>query len=694
MRAFEKTKYNITTDRNGVIYLDYLPVSHSKLPWLFENFGRLDDEILKMDHGFVSYATKIYSLEIDNDHYEMVVRENAFESSCKETLFFRNGSLHNAVGAARIKGDKATYAIRGKLLSYPEFVEEIFKSNRENSIRNDRLISKVFNPLLLQTVVKVNGHTFVIEPSKSQDAKNFLLSALVDDDNYRIIAYDSCSEDCKTLYKILDSLDKYKVVKDQSGIKLYGVHNNHGIAINYTNKSNEIDGKIYSYLDHFGNIKQSSSFNLDLNTSIINPIPGDDLDKNQFTLWKSQLSKNNNVKDFLDEIEKNKRKRREAQAQKELIEKLRASPNHYVGENRNAGSGSDFSKTGKSLGGSLSSAPLLTNTNSGEFSYEDSAAKIRVEPATSAETPYYIAILKDGSLVYDDYIKYGNTLFEIKYNNVEQNKMSGKAYPVTKRKPKVVKVTKTKTAPSVVYEELTSEEVEALTKIFIEHLPELREFEDEIHEAARQALISKGIDPDEFYREAEPDPEQEAVKDVEVNTANDSGTTKRIRSAPDLNGTRTEQVVNGFKFGFKKGVVNNSSRMLADKITSMTPFEDNELMERLVQTILLFGTAETLDRIPEGMADKLRLSEDTRLNAASLCRYLSGENIGRDFVDWAEMMLPLFAQVLQDFTAEELSDLANDIEAQAQEEEEEGEERIYADEVFSKVEQVEEAVAK
>lgn len=209
----------------------------------------------------------------------------------------------------------------------------------------------------------------------------------------------------------------------------------------------------------------------------------------------------------------------------------------------------------------------------------------------------------------------------------------------------------------VKYSELHPDEVESLKQIFRDNVEHLRKFETDIKKAAEKALLNKGIPVDRS-----PPVPKKKVKSAEEQSMGGIETKKKIRSAPDLSGTRTEQLVNGFKFGFKKGIVNNSSHILAEKVASLTPFEQNEWFERFLQVCFLLGAAEAMERMPEGMAEKMRMDEEFRLDAASMCRYISGENLGRDLVDIAANILPLIVEVIQNMTAEDLADLNQDFE--------------------------------
>lgn len=266
-------------------------------------------------------------------------------------------------------------------------------------------------------------------------------------------------------------------------------------------------------------------------------------------------------------------------------------------------------------------------------------------------------------------ISYYRDGVEIWPDGSESSTVSKIAAITKKRNPKVVKVT---SKNPQIYTELTPDEVNSLKAIFRDHIDHLKKFEPEIKEAARKALINKGLSPDLLDKKPEPPPAPKAVAaepapaDEKEKESSKMETRKNIRSAPDLEGTRKEQLVNGFKFGFKKGVVNNASKHLAEKLVALTPMRDSKVMERFIQICFLLGSAELIERMPDGMADKLRLSEDARLNSASMLRYVSGDNIGRDLVDVASDILPVFAEIVANMTSEELADLTKDLEEQAE----------------------------
>lgn len=274
--------------------------------------------------------------------------------------------------------------------------------------------------------------------------------------------------------------------------------------------------------------------------------------------------------------------------------------------------------------------------------------------------------------------------------------------PVTPKKVKVVKVeNKTDASPTrkptaeemeyhnKLYKELTWDEVQSLRKIFEENKPHLMKYKDKIKAASRKALANKGL-PEDFLdrKPAPPTVSVEEIKErvlaevkqslraegveiaeatppaMEAEKAPTIRDGKIIRAELQTDGTRKEQLFNGFKLGFKKGVVNNTSKLAAEKLVEMTPFADNKMVERFAQICLTLGTAELIERMPDGMANKLGITEESRKNNAHLLRYTAGDGIGRDLVDLVADLLPLFTDAIKMLSESEIADLTADLEQQ------------------------------
>ena len=245
-------------------------------------------------------------------------------------------------------------------------------------------------------------------------------------------------------------------------------------------------------------------------------------------------------------------------------------------------------------------------------------------------------------------------------------KMSRTITPKKIATPKV-KVKKMDIIPKIETTYLRADEKEAVIKMFEEHKPQLLKYRKEIQEAAKKIQIHR-LGQEEFDRRVEE--AKRALNKTKEEKSKPMTTDDRIiRSAPDLSGTRTEQFKEGFKFGLKKGAINNGSELFAKKMVSLTSQEGNEWMERFVQFVTLIGTAELLRRMPEGIAAKMRLDEETRMDASSLLRYISGENIGGDIVEIIAAVMPVIMEIVKDISADEINELAEQMEnAQVEEE--------------------------
>lgn len=138
------------------------------------------------------------------------------------------------------------------------------------------------------------------------------------------------------------------------------------------------------------------------------------------------------------------------------------------------------------------------------------------------------------------------------------------------------------------------------------------------------------------------------------------------RSQPDLAGSRISQIWEGGKFGFKKGVINTSSKMLAQKLVDLTPLADKVWATQMAQLVILLGSAELINVMPDAVRDAVRMEEETQRDLVSFLRAVSGENIGREAVSLALGVLPHIKDLLTDFSKEDLQDLANEYENTAQ----------------------------
>lgn len=127
------------------------------------------------------------------------------------------------------------------------------------------------------------------------------------------------------------------------------------------------------------------------------------------------------------------------------------------------------------------------------------------------------------------------------------------------------------------------------------------------------------------------------------------------RGEPDLSGGRLSQIWEGSKFGAKKGVVNGSAKLMANKAVSYTPFEDSNWAEEFIKLIIIGGTGELIDIIPESAAENLNLDPYTQREIASFFRKLAGENLGRNAVNVVSGLIPYFKDIIMNFTAEDIS---------------------------------------
>lgn len=135
------------------------------------------------------------------------------------------------------------------------------------------------------------------------------------------------------------------------------------------------------------------------------------------------------------------------------------------------------------------------------------------------------------------------------------------------------------------------------------------------------------------------------------------------RAVADLSGSRMSQVWEGSKFGFKKGIVNASSKILAEKLVELSPLSEKEWAVKLAQLAILLGSAELVNIMPDGMRNTLKLDEENQKDLVSFLRVVSGENIGREAVSLALGIIPHIKNLLLDFSSQDLEEFANSYEA-------------------------------
>jgi hypothetical protein len=145
-------------------------------------------------------------------------------------------------------------------------------------------------------------------------------------------------------------------------------------------------------------------------------------------------------------------------------------------------------------------------------------------------------------------------------------------------------------------------------------------------------------------------------------------TDKLERGQPDLSGSRVSQIWEGGVFGFKRGLVNTSTRLAAEKIVEMAPIEEHEeVAAKLVQIILLMLSAEAINYIPDTMAEKIKLDYETQQEAVSFLRTTCGENIGRDLLNLSASILPHVKDLLVNWSAEEITEFTTEVKKQTAE---------------------------
>jgi hypothetical protein len=139
-------------------------------------------------------------------------------------------------------------------------------------------------------------------------------------------------------------------------------------------------------------------------------------------------------------------------------------------------------------------------------------------------------------------------------------------------------------------------------------------------------------------------------------------TTKYGDARASTSDSRVKQVTSGAKLGLQKAALRIGTKKVAEKIVEAASPTDNVVIQRIVQLALLLGTAELAERLPDGAASKVGLTEERREGYGGLARYVAGETLGRDAVDIVGFVAPMLLDKLQGISAEEIAELTADAE--------------------------------
>ena len=156
------------------------------------------------------------------------------------------------------------------------------------------------------------------------------------------------------------------------------------------------------------------------------------------------------------------------------------------------------------------------------------------------------------------------------------------------------------------------------------------------------------------------------IKSRKATVSNTGGlemSTKTVQhgSAPaDSDDSRVKQVTSGAKLGLQKAALRVGSEKAAEKIVDLASPSDSKVVTRIVQMALLLGSAELMERLPEGATAKVGLTQERREAFGGLSRFVAGETLGRDAVDLVSFIGPMLLEKLQGVSTEEIAELTND----------------------------------
>lgn len=158
---------------------------------------------------------------------------------------------------------------------------------------------------------------------------------------------------------------------------------------------------------------------------------------------------------------------------------------------------------------------------------------------------------------------------------------------------------------------------------------------------------------------AQPLFEEELIKDKETLKSEKEEKEMPVRKYNSVSvgqPTRMDLFKAGLSRGTKKGLINGGSKLLADQALEFSSFENTEWTRKFTQLLLLVMAAETCALLPNGLFEKIGVSEDSKEGAAEFLREVAGEKIGRDLVDVTAGLLPYFKDVFDAFTVEEIEE--------------------------------------
>lgn len=694
---------NLSVSPSGQFRVNSYDIPYSEQTWLFQTFGYKRESFTKFLFGQDVVKYREYVLDTGKDEYSceltyasdksepIVIFNKNGRTHCDSgpahtsegcQRWYKDGDLHNENGPALVReGHKPIFALNGNVYDQAGYILN-HPGPKKHSLWGEATMTHL--PQYPDGVVLENGqHTLLLKQCKERKPENFLLSVLSDGiPNLSIEEYHPPNQSLHRLYHELKNYTMFGM--DDSGDEktFIGVHGLDGINITFEHAQGRLEIRRYSYDTVDGLVANEKEI------EVIKLFPERELlnqPKNKINLVKHNEILEDGHKQKAKKVIKTIRRRKSDKAYDEIL-KAKWSTGGWTDEDLKSKFKTKFSnELDRFIDGSV---PDILDHSAKVYGISV-PWDIYIRCHYSGEDNSYYWVDEDGefdspaenfpAIIFPNgkmlFFKNGflhnssgpaiqgvyerqNDEWYLWGERVSQSEVA-KIHSETSADQSVNKKMGVSVANPSKYSELKPDEVEDLKKIFRENLPHLRKYEADIRRAAKKALENKGFKVEEIEEKRAPEITRKEPARIEV--------TKKVRTKIEESSTRSGQLVNGFKFGFKKGIVNNSSHLLAEKVASLTPFEKNEWFERFLQVCFLLGAAEAMEKMPEGMATKLRLDENQRLDAASMCRYISGENLGRDLVDIAENLLPLILEVVQNMTAEDLEDLSHDFEEEQSE---------------------------
>jgi hypothetical protein len=633
---------------DGQISICNLPVPHEMLPYFFENtysIKTLSSSKYSEKHPFS--GTK-YDLYIGNNLYSYVSHDDetiqflkngenhctsgpAWISKDKTVKYhYLDGKLHNLNGAAERVGNKKTYAINGEKLSLLDFVLSNPKSERKTEIRGSEFYSIAYLKQHAALTGLDNTKALLKKTDESPNIDNFLLELIGNPmPGFRVINYSNISSRLQPLYEFIKNSGPwdYDTNKFETRISLH--HTGTYLAFNKETKvlvfnSNEFESH------------RRMEFDLSFEGGIPNQFP------NIYVKYDALGRKHNAEGPAI---------RYNTGHEDYYIHGTHVSRQEFESKIHDQTQNMYYWVNDKNRYHSPSTAcPAIIHSDGSRKYYFDGLLHSDTFPAISI--PGY-----DNRI--SEYYIYGNKITREEFGNYS---WGNKTITFTDSN----NLFHREGGPAIINFNIDGDTVSRYFqhgKLHRDNGPAIFDSKTQSGEFWENGI--KSIDEELFEVEVKLKQKNPIARsDIKVvnlkgDTTMSIKTIKAGQAGSEVTDTRTQQLISGGKLGLKKGALKVTSAKVASALAGVIPMPEMVPKEKLVQLILLLGTAEIIDRLPDGMSSKVGFDSSKRAEFSGLARFISGETLGRDSVEIISGLAPILMDAIQKFSAAEITDLTN-----------------------------------